>query len=125
MLQIGVRELDEVLVVDCTGDIVYGEGAASLRQQVKDLFLRRQPVVLNLAEVRNLDSNGVGTLVSLMSSARSAGVELRLAALGKRMRDVLQVTKLTDLFAISETVEAAVESLRLVNTPVAIGEVAR
>ena len=121
-LQLSTRMLGEATVVDCAGDIVYGEEAALLRQKVKELLQQGRHVVLNLSEVRMIDSNGVGTLVGLMTSTRGPGGDLKLAALGQKMQDVLKVTKLTSLFDISPTVEEAVESIRLANTPVAAGE---
>ena len=124
-LQLSTRMLGDATVVDCAGDIVYGEEAALLRQTVKVMLQEGRHVVLNLAEVRMIDSNGVGTLVGLMTSTRAPGGDLKLAALGKKMQDVLKVTKLTELFAISNTVEEAVESIRLENTPLAANELGR
>ena len=124
MLEIGIRKLPDVTVVDCAGDIVYGEEAASLRAKVKVLLVPNRCVVLNLAGVQRVDSNGIGALVGLLTSAQTNGTELLLAALGKRMKDVLQVTKLTGLFAIHETVEQALEHHRLASTPLAVNELA-
>ncbi|MBZ5646616.1 MAG: STAS domain-containing protein [Acidobacteriia bacterium] len=124
-LQISTRILGDVTVVDCNGEIVYGEEAPLLRQKVKELLQEGRHVVLNLSEVRAIDSNGVGALVSLMTSARAPGGDLKLAALGQRMKDVLKVTKLTALFAICDTVEEAVERFRLETTPIAVSELGR
>ncbi len=124
MLQISKRTFEDAMVVDCVGEIVYREEAASLRQQVKAILQATGCVVLNLAGVTRVDSNGVGTLVALVTSARTLGADLKLAALGLRMKDVLQVTKLTGLFAIHETVQQALEHHRLANTPLAVNELA-
>ncbi len=124
-LEISTRMLGDATVVDCAGDIVYGDESAVLRQKVKAMLLEGRHVVLNLSEVRMIDSNGVGTLVSLMTTACAPGGDLKLAALGKKMRDVLTVTKLINLFSISPTVEEAVESIRLENTPLAASELGR
>lgn len=123
-LQLSTRMVGGVTVVDCAGDIVYCDEAAFLRQEVRKLLQEGRQVVLNLSEVRMVDSNGVGTLVSLLTSSRGHG-ELRLAALGTKMHDVLKVTKLTELFAIEKTVEQAVEKFQRENTPVAVGELPR
>ncbi len=124
MLQLSTRVLADAVIVDCTGEIVYREEAALLRQQVKDLLQANRCVILNLEGVQRVDSNGVGTLVGLVSSAQILGRELMLASLGKRMRDVLQLTKLTGLFDIHETVEKALETHRLTSTPLAVNELA-
>ncbi len=123
-LALSTRMVGGVTVVDCAGDIVYCDEAAFLRTEVKKLLEEGRQVVLNLSEVRMVDSNGVGTLVSLHTSSRGHG-ELRLAALGKKMADVLKVTKLTELFAIEETVEKAIERFQRENTPIAVGELPR
>lgn len=120
-LQLSTRMMEGVTVVDCVGEIVYCDEAALLRAEVKKLLQDGRQVVLNLSEVRMVDSNGVGTLVGLLTSSRGHG-ELRLAALGTKMQDVLKVTKLTELFAIEQTVEQAVEKFQRENTPIAVGE---
>ena len=123
-LKLSTRMVGDVTVVDCVGDIIYRDEAALLRSDVKKLLEDGRQVVLNLAEVRMVDSNGVGTLVGLLTSSRGHG-ELRLAALGKKMEDVLKVTKLTALFAIEDTVEHAVEKFQRENTPIGVGELPR
>ena len=123
-LKLSTRVVAGVTVVDCVGEIVYRDEAALLRTEVKKLLQEGRQVVLNLAEVRMVDSNGVGTLVGLLSSSREHG-ELKLAALGRKMEDVLKVTKLTELFAIEKTVEEAIERFQRENTPIAVGELPR
>ena len=64
---------DGIVVVDCAGRIVFGEETSELRDQVKGLISEGGRVVLNLGEVSYIDSGGLGTLVALYTSARSAG----------------------------------------------------
>lgn len=123
-LKLSTRMVGGVTVVDCVGDIIYRDEAALLRSEVKELLQQGRLVVLNLSEVRMVDSNGVGTLVGLLTSSRGHG-ELRLAALGKKMEDVLKVTKLIELFSIEATVEQAVGKFQRENTPIAVGELSR
>lgn len=123
-LTLSTRMVGTVTVVDCVGDIIYRDEAAFLREEVRKLLQEGRQVVLNLAEVKMVDSNGVGALVSLLTSSRGHG-ELRLAALGGKMQDVLKVTKLTELFAIEKTVEHAIEQFQRENTPIAVGELPR
>ena len=103
---------DGIVVVDCAGRIVIGEETSELRNQVKALISEGGRVVLNLGEVNYIDSGGLGTLVSLYTSARSAGGAVKLARLTSRVGDLLQVTKLLTVFEVYETEEEAVESFR-------------
>jgi anti-sigma B factor antagonist len=105
LLRTSTRSLGGVVILDCYGQIVMGEETAFLRHQVKDLLNKSRQIVLNLTEVSYLDSSGLGTLVGLHTSARSVGGEIKLAGLTRRVKDVLQVTKLGSIFEFYDTAE--------------------
>jgi anti-sigma B factor antagonist len=106
------RSLDGVLVVDCSGRVVFGEESASLRDTVKKLLAENPKVVMNLREVNHIDSGGLGTLVSLYTTARNAGGAVKLASLSQRVGDLLQVTKLLTIFEVFDDAESAAESFK-------------
>lgn len=102
--------MEGVLVVDCSGRVVFGEESATLRDIVKKLLAENPNVVMNLREVNYIDSGGLGTLVSLYTSARSAGGAVKLASLSQRVGDLLQVTKLLTIFEVFDDEETAAKS---------------
>jgi anti-sigma B factor antagonist len=106
------RSLDGVLIVDCSGRVVFGEESAILRDTVKKLLVESPKVVLNLREVNYIDSGGLGTLVSLYTTARNAGGAVKLASLSKRVGDLLQVTKLLTIFEVFDDEQAAAQSFK-------------
>jgi anti-sigma B factor antagonist len=106
------RQVDGVLVVDCSGRVVFGEESANLRDTVKKLLAQSPKVVLNLREVNYIDSGGLGTLVSLYTTARSAGGAVKLARLSQRVGDLLQVTKLLTIFEVFDDEEVAAQSFK-------------
>jgi len=107
LLKSSTRSQGGVVIIDCYGRIVMGEETAFLRSQVKDLLNRSRQIVLNLADVNYMDSNGLGTLVGLYTSARSVGGEIKLAGLTGRVKDVLHITKLGLIFEFYDTAEEA------------------
>jgi anti-sigma B factor antagonist len=111
-LRMNTRAVDGILVVDCNGRIVFGEESAALRDKVKKALTQNPKVVLNLGEVNYIDSGGLGTLVSLYTTARNAGGALKLARLTDRVGDLLQVTKLVSIFEVFENEQSAVQSFR-------------
>jgi anti-sigma B factor antagonist len=112
-LKIGVRKMnDGIIVVDCAGRIIFGEETAELRDQVKALISEDGRLVLNLSEVSYIDSGGLGTLVALYTTARTAGASVKLARLTQRVGDLLQLTKLLTVFEVYNSEEEAVESFR-------------
>ena len=111
-LRMSTRTLDGVMVVDCSGRIVFGEESATLRDTIKKVLTQSPRVVLNLAEVSYVDSGGLGTLVSLYTTARNAGGALKLAHLTQRVGDLLQLTKLVSIFEVFENEQLAAQSFK-------------
>jgi len=109
-LKMSTRQIDGITVIDCNGRIVFGEDAAALREMVKGLLPKSPRIVLNLKDVSYIDSGGLGMLVGIYSSARSAGGEVKLASLTQRVNQLLQVTKLVTVFEVADNAESAVKS---------------
>jgi anti-sigma B factor antagonist len=102
--------MNGVMLVDCSGRLVFGEESATLRETVKSALAQSPNVVLNLSEVNFIDSGGLGTLVALYTTARNAGGAVKLASLSKRVGDLLQVTKLLTIFEVFDDEEMAAQS---------------
>ena len=110
-LRIIDREVNGITVLDIEGRIVLGEESNSFRERVKSLLAAgKRKIVLNMANVSYIDSAGLGTLVATFHSARSQGATLKLANLGAKFREVLQVTKLMTVFDTYDSEAAAVQS---------------
>jgi len=111
-LKIETHQVDGVTVVACTGRIVFGEEASALRDTLKRILSSTRQIILNLAGVTYIDSGGLGTLVGVYSSARSAGADIKLTGLGQRLRDVLQITKLVTVFEVYDTEQQAMAAFQ-------------
>ena len=109
-LKIGSRTIEGATVVDCHGRIVFGDESIALREFVKDVLKSNNQIVINLAGVNYIDSGGLGTLVGLYTSARSAGGVIKLANLTNRVGELLQVTKLLTVFEVFESEVQAAQS---------------
>lgn len=105
------RQIDGVDVVEIEGRIVLGEESNQFREKVKSLLAAgNKKVVLNMANVSYIDSAGLGTLVATFHSARTQGATLKLANLGNKFKEVLQVTKLMTVFDTYDSEAAAIQS---------------
>jgi anti-sigma B factor antagonist len=104
-------EVDGVSVVALDGQIVLGEESNSLREKLKSLIAEgKKKIVLNMANIKYIDSAGVGTLVAAHISATTQGASVRLCHLGRKFHEVLQITKLLTVFDVYDTEVAAVSS---------------
>ena len=111
-LKAHTSSMDGVSVVYISGAIFFGEESASLRLLVKDLLNKSRQIVLDLGDVTYIDSGGLGTLVALYASARKIDGDIKLARVGRRANEVLQITKLVTLFEVFDKAEDAVASFK-------------
>ena len=112
-LTIASREVDGVTVLDLSGRITLGEGSVQLREAIRDLIGKGQKMILlNLGDVSYIDSSGLGELVSAFTTSKNQGAALKLLNLTKKVKDVLQLTKLYTVFDIYEDEASAIASYK-------------
>ena len=108
-------EVDGVSVVTLDGRIVLGEESNSLREKLKSMLAEgKKKIVLNMINIKYIDSSGLGTLVAAHVSAKTQGASVRLCNLGKKFHEVMQITKLLTIFDVYDTEAAAVSSFQSV-----------
>ena len=105
------RQVDGVAVVDVSGRITLGEGSSSVRDTLRDLIGKgEKKILLNLSDVSYIDSSGIGELVSGYTTISNQGGTLKLVGLTKRVKDLLQITKLYTVFDVHEEEAHAIRS---------------
>jgi anti-sigma B factor antagonist len=110
-VKLSTRHVGDVTVIDAVGRITLGEGASTFRDTLKDLAAKgNQKLLLNLSEVTYIDSSGIGELVSGFTTVTNHGGQLKLIGLTKRVKDLLQITKLYTVFEVFDDEAQAVRS---------------
>ncbi|HET8548356.1 MAG TPA: STAS domain-containing protein [Bryobacteraceae bacterium] len=110
-VKLTTRQVGDVTVIDATGRITLGEGSSTFRDTLRDLMGRGQKkLLLNLADVTYIDSSGIGELVSGFTTVTNQGGRLKLLRLTKRVKDLLQITKLYTVFEVYDDEAEAVRS---------------
>ena len=110
-IKLNTRQVGDVTVLDLAGRITLGEGSSTLRDSLKELVAKgEKKLLLNLGDVTYIDSSGIGELVSGFTTVTNGGGSLKLLGLNKRVKDLLQVTKLYTVFEAFEDEAEAVRS---------------
>jgi anti-sigma B factor antagonist len=110
-VKLSTRQVGDVTVVDVAGRITLGEGSSALRDMLRDMVTKDQKkILLNLGEVSYIDSSGIGELVSGFTTVTNSGGQLKLLNLNKRVKDLLQITKLYTVFDVHEDEAGAIRS---------------
>ena len=110
-LQGTCRDVGDVAVIDFSGKITLGEGSATLRTMIRGLVAEgHRKILVNLDDVDYIDSSGIGELVGAYTTVRNANGELKLTNLTKRVKDILQITRLFTVFDVRSSEADAVRS---------------
>jgi anti-sigma B factor antagonist len=92
-LTLDVERNGDVITVKCHGKLVLGV-CDFLAGQVRELIPGSKRIILDLTDLTQMDSLGLGTLVRLYVSAKSGGSCLVLINIGPRIRQLLGLTNL-------------------------------
>ena len=85
--------------IKCQGKLI-SENTDEIRKLVQPLILRGGRTVLDFTDLEYLDSSGLGAIVGLKVSAINRGLcELRLVNLTPRVKQLLTMTNLLQLFS--------------------------
>jgi anti-sigma B factor antagonist len=99
------------VIVDLDGEVTLGttnrQLHTSIHQLVKEGDLQ---ILLNLANVKRIDSSGLGEIVAGFSTLRANGGSLKLINMPSRVSDLMTITKLYTVFDIYETEADGVNS---------------
>jgi anti-sigma B factor antagonist len=110
-IKLNSRQVGDVTVVDLAGRITLGEGSSTMRDALRDLLAKgHKKILLNLGEVSFIDSSGIGEVVSAFTTVTNQGGQLKLLGLNKRVKDLLQITKLYTVFEVKDDESEAVRS---------------
>lgn len=110
-VKLTTRQVGDVTVIDAVGRITLGEGASTFRDTLRDLAASgHKKMLLNLAEVTYIDSSGIGELVSGFTTVANHGGTVKLLNLAKRVKDLLQITKLYTVFEVFDDEASAIRS---------------
>jgi len=107
-LEFQIVSYESVSVLRCRGKLTYGPETNELISTARQVLETTKEVVLQMAEVTQIDSGGVGALGSVLISARHRNAEVKLATLHPRVAEVLRITGLELLFDIRTSESEAI-----------------
>jgi anti-sigma B factor antagonist len=99
VLTLHVEKKGDMTLVVLRGRLIAGVNDA-VYGQIRPLMPEARRIVLDLGEVTQMDSMGLGALVRLYVSGKTVGTDVELMHLGKRIREILGITHLLDVFTI-------------------------
>lgn len=103
-------EKSPVAILALYGELIDRGQAQELMEQVNALSESGQNrFVLELSELKYMNSTGLNVLINILTKARRNGGDLVVSGVSKKVKELLLITKLNSVFAVTDTTEEAVE----------------
>jgi anti-anti-sigma factor len=96
LLQVQIERQPDVTIVRCTGKVLLDN--VTEFSVVRQLIPEGKPIRVDLANVTQVDSTGIGTFVSVWAAAKKNGSNLTFFNPNKAIEDIVEITKLHHMF---------------------------
>jgi len=111
-LRITQRQAGDVTILDIGGNLTL-DTCATFHDAIRKLTDEgKKKLLINMGEVYYIDSSGIGELVSAFTTVKNRGGILKMMTLGKKLRDILQITKLYTVYETFGGESAALRSFQ-------------
>jgi anti-sigma B factor antagonist len=109
---ISVEIVNGVAVVVVAVDELDAGNTAEFKQRMAPVLSAHSKVVIDLSQVRFIDSSGLGAMLSCLRQLTAKGGELKLCALTKQVRAAFELVRLHRILDIHESRSAAVDAFK-------------
>ncbi len=104
---------DNILILALSGDLIGEDKGVSLLELVNsataDHVLK---CVIDISELRYINSSGIGVLITILTKFRNKEGELYLVNPSESVQKLLIITKLNAIFNVSDSTEEAIQALK-------------
>ena len=107
-----LEEEKSIAILYLMGDLMERSDATELVAKVDELIsLKKNTFVLNLSELKYMNSTGLNLLISILSKARNHGGEAVVTEVSTKIKELLVVTRLNTVFTITDSNKKAMEMI--------------
>ncbi len=110
-MDLNIRRENDIHIIEIAGDLdMYN--TLHLKDAVTQLVENQiSKLILNLEDVRYIDSSGIGTLLFIYNTATKKNIRFFITNVKEQPRKVLELTKLTTFFPFADNEKDAVRKL--------------
>ncbi|MDX9710896.1 MAG: STAS domain-containing protein [Ignavibacteriaceae bacterium] len=106
-----VSEKYNAVIIELKGDVMGGDDTKEFNQLLHKLIDEgKKNVIIDLGEVKFMNSSGLGMLISGLTTVKRENGGLKLANVTEKIESLLIITKLITIFESYDSVDEAVKS---------------
>jgi anti-sigma B factor antagonist len=112
VLDYSITEENNIQVLVLKGELIDKNQAIDLIKNIDELLeLGKNKLVIDLSDLKYMNSSGLNVLIQLLTKTRTSGGESVIFNVSKKVNELLIITKLNTLFKVTDTKEAAINLL--------------
>ncbi len=110
-MNLKIEESNQAVIVVVKEERLDAHNSETLKQELSRLFAEgKTKVVVDLKDVRFIDSSGLGALVSGFKNASARQSSLKISSLQSQVKSMFELTRLHRVFDIYTTIDEALET---------------
>src|ERR1700761_7015386 len=104
-----IEEKTEVFVLEVAGPTVDASNASHLKQQLGPIFASTSKLALDMAQVRFMDSSGLGVILTALRQLSAKGGEMKIFGLSTGVRALFELVRIHKVLGIYNNKEEALD----------------
>jgi anti-sigma B factor antagonist len=110
-MKIKTSEKYEAVVIELKGNVMGGDDTKEFNDLLHKLIDEQKTrIVIDLADVKFMNSSGLGMLIGGLTTVKKANGQYKLANVTDKIESLLIITKLITIFETYDSVDKALES---------------
>jgi anti-sigma B factor antagonist len=102
-------QTEPIAIISLYGELIDRNEAQQLLNQLNLLSEGGiKNFILELSELKYMNSTGLNVLINVLTKARKNGGELIICGISKKVNELLLITKLNSVFTVSESTDEAI-----------------
>ncbi len=104
---------DTLAIIDIEDKLMTDEHISMLHNAAHEMMKEGcKNLIVDLSKIKRINSMGLGSLISLYTNVRNEEGEMKIGGLNEFVKNVLNITKLMEIFEAYPTKEEAVRSFK-------------
>jgi anti-sigma B factor antagonist len=104
--------VENILIIRLSGDLIGEDNGANILELATDHINENiRHCIVDISEVRYINSSGIGVLITILTKFRNKGGEVYLVKPSENVKKLLIITKLNAIFNIVDSESEAIGGL--------------
>ncbi len=109
-MEYNITKEDGIYIINLLGDLVAGK-IYNLKEDLEKILTEENPkIIFNFADVKFIDSSGIGLIVNVLKKQSEKNNKLKLCNLNKTVTNIFKQIKIYSFFEVYDSLDEAIDS---------------